>query len=56
MTVDTAIMIMEDVIVILAMNGIEKEYIDQIITAMDTIIKALPDDIKKTLKRNGYLQ
>ena len=56
MTVDTAVMIMEDTIVIMAMNGIEKEYIDQIATAMDTIINALPDNIKKTLQSNTYLQ
>ena len=56
MTIDTAVMIMEDTIVIMAMNGIEKEYIDQIVAAMDTIINALPDNIKNTLQRNTYLQ
>lgn len=56
MSIDHAILILEDTVMILAGN-ISDFYLDQIREAVDVLIDALPEDVTNKLNREGlYLQ
>ena len=54
MSINHAVLILEDCVSIMTQAGLDKFYLDQIIEAIDCVINALPDDIKSNFDREGY--
>lgn len=54
MTVNHALLILEDVVEIFHDIGVDGYYLDQVREAVEVVTNALPDEIKSQINREGF--